>query len=199
MLNIKRYLMATALLVSPSIAIAQTRQPVSIQGSPVYVAVGGGSYHGMKGGPGGEVQIRLTPNAWSFGLGLQSTSHNVADEILYGNATLRGLFFEPRYVFSMASTRLFPYASGRAVFIRQSTSTLGIESHAYGSQMNVGGGVLVRIASNVNLDLGSTFGWINLGKPTIDRNPDNVELVDSFRTSGQDVLLRLGVAVGLGR
>jgi hypothetical protein len=153
----------------------------------------------MKGGPGGEVQIRVTPNAWSFGLGVQSTSHDVADAILYGNATLRGVFFEPRYVFSAASTRLFPYASGRAVFMRQSTSALGIESHAYGTQMNLGGGVLVRVASNVNLDLGSTFGWINLGKPTIDRNPDNVELVDSFKTSGKNVLLRVGLAVGLGR
>ena len=199
MLRSTNSLALAALLLAPSMAASQTRQPVSVQGSAVYVGVSGDSYQGLQSGMGAEAQVRFTPNAWSFGIGLQSTSHDIEESILYGTSTLRGVFFEPRYVLSTPSTRLFPYLSGRAVFVRQSSSAIGIDSHAYGTQMNLGGGVLVRIASNLNLDVGTTVGWIRFGKPELDRNPDNVEFVDSFRTSGKDVLLRLGLAVGVGK
>ena len=71
-----------------------------------------------------------------------------------------------------------------------------MSASASGAQVNVGGGVLLRVSPRVNLDLGATFGVINFGdaKVTV---PGFGSVNAGSAGSGQNMVVRFGVAVGL--
>ena len=175
---------------------AQSAQRWSIQGSLIYVTVSGEAYEGMNAGAGLELQLRYTPSQLSIGAGIQSSSHSVQyEELGDQEVSLTGGFVEPRYVIDIGSDRAAPYVSGRLAFLKQSITVEGLTGSTSGTQLNGGGGVLVRVSPRVNLDFGVTFGSIKFGDITLTDGIDSVTLPGS--SAGTNVVFRAGIAVGL--
>lgn len=191
----------------PGAASAQSAQKVSLQLSGLYVGVFGDAYDGLKGGPGAELQLRYTPGAWSFGAGTQASLHDFTDaELSDQQVLLTGAFFEPRRVIDIGSSSVAPYLSARFAWLRQTlnmTLTDGIdevdvEATASGGQINGGGGLLFRMSPRVNLDIGATFGVIRFGDVEINAGNYGQGTVQGTTGTGQNVVFRLGLAIGLG-
>lgn len=189
-------LAAVACISSP--LVAQSAQRWSIQASGLYVGVMGDAYSGLENGAGGEVQVRVTPSLWSYGLGAQYSSHELSQAP--GNSiSLSGVFFEPRRVFDVGSARYAPYMSGRAAFLQQEADFgNGTTLTASGFQANIGGGVLTRLTPRVNLDLGLTVGAINFGDAELKQNGQVQGTFSGTSGTGQNVVVRAGLAIGLG-
>lgn len=200
---------ATLLSAAVSLPVAaQSAQRLSIQASGLHVSAYGEAYEGLKAAPGAEVQLRFTPGVWSFGAGGQISSHSFDDPAFGPNETVRlaGLFFEPRRVIDVGSSRLAPYLSARVSVLRQSldfvvndgTNDFDVKAEASGTQVNGGGGVLLRLTPRVNLDLGATFGLIKFGDIKVDIPGVGSTSVDGSSGTGQNLVIRLGLAIGLG-
>jgi hypothetical protein len=175
----------------------QSAQRFSVQGSGLFINLFGDAFEGAEAGYGFEAQLRYTPSALSFGAGFQYTSHGV--EGIDDRATLIGGFFEPRYVFSTSSSSLFPYLSGRfyLVEIRSENSATDVRTTATGLAANGGGGVLVRLASRVNLDIGATYGYSSFSDFKFENLSTGITGESDISNSGSNVVLRLGLTLGL--
>ena len=212
-----------ACALAPS-AAAQSRQPLSIQVSGLYARPFGGDYHDFDvgSGYGGEAQIRFTPGALSLGAGFQFTTHAGKDYVLglddgssvdvtSVGAKLFGFFLEPRYVFFVRSDRVAPYLSARLSMLRYGTdANWNSRSQPFGGSMswntmgltaNGGGGLLVRLGARTNLDLGATYGYSTFGayhlKVTERSGVSAENQMDGGH--GSNVVVRVGLAVGIGR
>ncbi len=181
----------------PAVVTAQSAQRFSAQGSLLRVSPSGDAYSGLGAGMGFEAQLRYTPSAFSIGAGYQSSSHTLEfDDGSTDDVTLAGPFLEPRYVLAVGSESYAPYLAGRLALLTQSLEFEGVEASASGTQINIGGGVLVRLASRVNLDLGFTYGAIDF---------DDVEvvyqgvtyIVEGSSGSGKNLVMRVGATVGI--
>lgn len=182
-------------------ALAQSAQKVSIQASALGAALSGDEFEGWGTGSGVEAQIRYNPSAFSIGVGFQLTRHSL--EGFDDNVSLGGGFVEPRYVIPTRSNSVAPYVSLRFSVLRESGSldvTQGkVTVAASGLTFNGGGGVLFRLAQRVNLDLGATWGYTNFGDVTTKLNGTVVPAFSGIDAgSGTNVVMRVGVAVGLG-
>lgn len=193
----RHLLVLAALIIVPALH-GQSAQRWSAQGSLLSVAPSGDAYEGLSSGFGFELQGRYTPSAFSLGAGYQRSSHDLDfDDGTSETVALGGVFLEPRYVLDVGSGSYAPYLSARIAFLSQSVEIEGIEASASGTQLNAGGGVLVRLTPRMNLDLGLTYGAIDF---------DDVELVfegetfviDGTSGSGRNLVLRVGVTVGIG-
>lgn len=194
-----------AVLLRPGNAAGQTSQRLSVQGSVIYTDVYGDEFYAFDGGMGFELQLRYTPSALSFGGGIQYTIHGDSEARADGHeddVDLLGVFFEPRYVIGAGSESYAPYLSARLAVtryhLRNDFSDGGFfEFTSTGATLNVGGGVLVRLAERVNLDVGATAGYSRFAATdgTSDTNPSFPIAV----RAGSNLVARLGVAVGLGR
>jgi hypothetical protein len=181
---------------------AQSSRRLSLQVSGLEVGVFGDAYEGLKSGPGFEAQLRFNPSAFSIGGGFQFSHHGLTEEGLTGESvSLAGAFVEPRYVIDVHSDRLAPYASARLAYLRQALAIddLGLEAHASGTQLNLGGGLLVRMTSMVNLDVGLTVGAIHFGDVEVDESAFGSGTISGTSGSGKNLVFRVGVAIGLGR
>ncbi len=186
---------------------AQSAQRFSLQASGLHVSAFGEAYEGLNAAPGAELQIRFTPGVWSFGIGGQASSHSFSDPSLGDEKVLlSGLFIEPRRVIDIGSSRLAPYLSARLAVLRQSIDFVvndGVDNYdvtakASGTQLNGGGGLLVRLSPRINLDLGATFGLIRFGDVKVDIPGVGSTSVEGSSGTGQNLVLRVGLALGLG-
>lgn len=198
-----RALLAAAVLlaVAPPAASAQSAQRHSLQLSGIFVGTYGTAYEGLKDGGGLELQYRLTPGLWSVGVGLQSSVHTFSDASLSGmDVSLAGLFIEPRRILDVGSAQFAPYLSARLSFLQQSldvpTTAGTVTATASGTQLNGGGGVLLRLSPRVNLDLGATYGLINFGDVALSGGGGR-STVSGTSGNGSNLVLRAGVAIGL--
>jgi hypothetical protein len=192
-------LTALTLLVAGE-AKAQSAQAVSIQVSGLYNVVFGDVFETLKNGVGGEGQIRYTPGALSFGVGFQYTTHDrppvqptdpALDFRLYGG------FIEPRYRIHTGSNVWAPYVSARFSLLKVGFSDPDFSLSSSFIQINGGGGLLYRLSSRVNLDMGATFGYDQLGDGTLESKSNNTAThVES--SSGTNVVVRVGFAFGIG-
>ena len=180
---------------------AQSAQRFSVQASGLAVSTLGEAYEGMNAGGGLEAQLRYTPGLWSFGLGWQLSTHSIEESNLGDDSVLlSGVFFEPRRTFDVGSSRFAPYASARLAYLRESVDPevegQSFNASASGTQLNVGGGMLLRVSPRVNVDLGATFGMINFGdlKLTV---PGSGTMNLGSSGSGQNVVVRAGLSVGM--
>jgi hypothetical protein len=175
----------------------QSAQKLSIQGSGLFIKLFGDAFEGAEEGYGFEAQVRYTPSALSFGAGFQYTSHGV--EGVDQRATLLGGFFEPRYVFSTSSSSLFPYLSGRfyVTQIRSENSATDIRITATGLAANGGGGVLVRLGSRMNGDIGATYGYSRFSDFKFENLSTGITGTSDISNSGSNLVLRLGLTFGL--
>jgi hypothetical protein len=186
-------------------AQAQTAQRISIQGSGLFTGLFGNAFKEIKDGVGAELQLRFTPGAWSIGGGLQYTQHNMKSPdvaAVFTKVKLLGFFVEPRYVIDAGSERFAPYLSARLAYSRM-TLTIASEfrdilqiGKPSGPTVNGGGGVLVRLSSRANLDIGATYGYTRfntIGFTIQGEAPQNLAL-----GSGTNLVGRIGLAVGIG-
>ncbi|MCC6318248.1 MAG: outer membrane beta-barrel protein [Gemmatimonadaceae bacterium] len=193
-----------AALLAPGLAHAQSAQRWSIQVSGLSVGAQGEAYEGLSGGIGLEAQVRLTPSVWSFGAGVQSSAHDLEfDDGSKETVTLAGVFFEPRRILDVGSSTFAPYLSGRVAFLQQSIDVdvqgTSVSASASGAQLNGGGGVLFRLSPRVNLDLGATYGLINFGDVEVNIPGVGNTKVEGSSGSGSNFVVRLGLAIGLGK
>ena len=171
--------MTAVSLVGATHARAQSAQAISLQVSGLYIGFGGSAYTDMSSGAGGEAQLRYTSGAMSLGIGYQYTRHTM--EGMDGHMSNAGAFIEPRYVFSTSSPSFAPYVSARLGLLKMK----GImEEDSNGGNVNLGGGILARLTSRAHLDFGATYGYTRFS--------------GGIAGSGSDLVLRAGLALGLG-
>lgn len=191
-----------ALTTLPTAAAAQSAQRYSVQASGIFVGTFGEAYDGLKSGVGLEAQFRITPSAWSYGFGLQGSSHKFDDATLgEETVTLSGIFFEPRRVLDVGSSQFAPYLSARLAFLQQSldldVNGTAVSASASGAQVNGGGGVLIRLSPKVNLDLGATYGLIKFSDVEVDIAGVGKTKVEGSSGNGSNLVLRAGLAIGI--
>lgn len=174
---------------------AQSAQAFSVQGSGLYNGVFGNVFTGLHDGIGGEAQVRYTPGAFSVGAGFQYTNHQLEGRT--EDARLYGGFVEPRYRIHAGSNVVAPYLSARLSLLEVSFSGGDLSLSSNFLQFNGGGGVLFRLGSRVNLDLGATYGYNRLGDGML-TSAANGSSVPVASSSGSNVVARLGLAIGLG-
>ena len=197
--------MAACLLVLAGQATtAQTSQRLSVQGSLLFADIYGDNFFAVEGGYGLELQARYTPGGLSIGGGIQWTHHGDSQakaDGYDGNIELIGVFVEPRYGIYVGSDKIAPYLSARLAFARldlrndfNDGDVLTWKSN--GVTFNGGGGLLVKLSSRANLDFGATAGFTNYATSTgrTTTNTFDVEL-----GSGTNLVIRAGVALGLGK
>lgn len=173
---------------------AQSAQAFSLQGSALVNGLFGDVFTGLQDGIGGEAQFRYTPGALSVGAGFQFTIHKVQGRM--ENARLYGGFIEPRYRIHAGSNVAAPYVSARLSVLKVGFSGGDLSLSSTFIQLNGGGGLLVRLGSRLNLDLGATFGYNRLGNGTLSSESSGTAVpVES--SSGSNVIIRLGLAIGL--
>jgi hypothetical protein len=183
--------LAAAVLVAAELQ-GQSAQAISLQVSGLYH---GSVFDAMRSGYGGEAQLRYTPGALSVGTGFQYTTHEwdvgVEDIRLYGG------FLEPRYRIHTGSNVIAPYVSARLSYLKIGFSGDDLSLDSSVIQVNGGGGLLYRLGSRLNLDVGATFGYNRLESGTFTRESTGGSLpVES--SDGSNLVIRLGFAVGLG-
>lgn len=192
-------------------AAAQSAQKWSLQASLFSSTLIGDNpiYQNVEPGAGFEVQARWTPSLFSLGAGFQWTTHkqnllaNQPDVTNDPNTTLNGFFLEPRYVILVGSNTVAPYVSGRVSLLRQTTTAefrtqngpATLSASASGINFNGGGGLLFRLGSRVNLDIGATYGFSNFGDFVTE--VDGQEFDRAGSSSGQNLAVRMGLALGL--
>lgn len=185
--------LVTAACLMPMAGHAQSAQRWSVQVSALYASLSGDAFNSFNAGAGGEAQGRYTMrNGFSFGAGWQYTTHKING--VASDATLQGPFFEPRFTFVLGDNEsFFPYASGRVSILEQSLSDQGFTATSSGGTLGVGGGVLIRLAPKLNLDLGATAGYTRFGDASF-----NGQRFSGFPAgSGTNFILRAGLAYGL--
>ncbi|MDZ4674576.1 MAG: outer membrane beta-barrel protein [Gemmatimonadota bacterium] len=188
-----------AISLLPQSAAAQSAQKWSLQGSALAVVPGGTAYDGLASGFGIEAQVRYTPSAFSLGGGYQASFHDLdLGDGTVETVTLAGGFLEPRYVIDVRSARVAPYLSARLAVLTQTVTVEGFDLSATGTQINGGGGILVRMGSRVNLDLGLTLGAIQFDDVQVRAGGETV-VVTGSSGNGTNFVLRIGAAIGLGK
>lgn len=173
---------------------AQSAQPFSLQASGLVNGVFGDVFTGLQDGIGGEAQFRYTPGALSVGAGFQITVHQLQGRT--ENARLYGGFIEPRHLIHVGSNTAAPYVSARFSLLKVSFSGGDLSLSSTFMQLNGGGGLLVRLGSRLNLDVGATYGYNHLGKGTLTRKSSGTA-IPVGSSSGSNVVIRLGLAIGL--
>jgi hypothetical protein len=188
-------LLLAVLATLPSELEAQSAQAISLQVSGLYNGVFGNVFEGLQDGFGGEAQIRYTPGALSVGAGFQYTVHGL--EIRTEDAKLYGGFFEPRYRIHTGSNVVAPYVSARFSWLKVGFTGGDLSITSSFIQLNGGGGILYRIGPRLNLDMGATYGYNRLGAGDLKSERNGTQTPFSS-SSGSNVVVRVGFAVGLG-
>ena len=182
----------------------QSAQAISLQVSGLYNGVYGNVFSGLKNGLGGEAQIRYTPSALSIGAGFQITQHSrrpLPADPDPAAIRLYGGFIEPRYRIHTGSYVLAPYLSARFSLLKAGFSGGDLSLTSTFMQLNAGGGLLYRLGPRLNFDVGATFGYNRRGEGTLSGTTSNGTPIppQSFEAeSGTNIVVRLGLAVGLG-
>ena len=171
---------------------AQSAQAISVQVSGLFH---GSVFDNMASGYGGEAQLRYTPGALSVGAGAQYTTHDW--EIGVEDIRLYGGFLEPRYRIHTGSNVIAPYVSARLSYLKIGFSGGDLSLNSSVIQINGGGGLLYRLGSRLNLDVGATYGFNRVSSGELIRESTGGSVpVDP--DTGSNLVVRLGFAVGLG-
>jgi hypothetical protein len=157
----------------------------------------GDAFADLNSGYGAELQLRYSPSALSIGGGVQYTTHKVTGfEDVDFTVDLYGAFIEPRYVIDIRSNNFAPYLSARFAYSLLETSDS--TATASGLTGNGGGGVLIRLSPTTNLDMGATYGYTRWDELVVDLRDGSPPQRYEFG-SGTNLVVRIGLAIGLGR
>jgi hypothetical protein len=187
-----RLLVLVLILVGRSAALPA--QGFSIGGSLAYATLDGSDYDGIDAGLGFDAQVRYQlAKAVSIGGGFQYTSHGVGGQT--EDFHVRGFFADARYAFSPASTpKVMPYLGARFAATHWTVSFAGSEGSANGTAIGPVGGLLIRMGSATQLDVGVAYLALHFG----DGKLDGVTQPNSS-TSGSTLAMRFGFLVGFGK
>jgi hypothetical protein len=174
---------------------AQSAQPISLQGSVLFNGVFGNAFTGLHDGVGAEAQVRYTPSAFSIGAGFQYTTHGIDGRS--EDARIYGGFVEPRYRIHAGSNVLAPYLAARFSLLKVGFTGGDLSLSSSFLQLNGGGGLLFRLSSRINLDVGATYGYNRLGDGTL-TSEESGGSVSVESSTGSNIVARLGLAIGLG-
>lgn len=189
-----RLLVPVLMLVGRSAALPA--QGFSIGGSLAYATLDGSDYNGIDAGLGFDAQVRYQlSNAFSIGGGFQYTSHGVEGPTEDFAFHVRGFFADARYAFSPASIpKVIPYLGARFAGTHWTASVAGSEGSANGTAIGPVGGLLIRVGTAMQLDVGVAYLALHFG----DSKTDGVTQPNSS-TSGSTLAMRFGFLVGLGK
>jgi hypothetical protein len=180
----------TALALLPTGVSAQSAQRFSLQVSGLGAYPFGGGLENVDAGYGWEAQLRVNPSLFSIGAGAEQTFHTVPN-VSGRDIVFLGGFIEPRYVLDLGSDSFALYLSGRAALSQIKLTQGDFESTGTGWTLNGGGGVLFPLGERINLDVGATIGYKDLG--IVDLPSATFDL-----GTGANVVGRVGLAIGLG-
>jgi hypothetical protein len=196
----------TAVTLTAAELQGQSAQAISLQISGLYNGVDGAVFSNLKNGLGGEAQIRYTPGALSVGAGFQFTQHgrgrlpnDSPSDPEPSDVRLYGGFIEPRYRIHTGSYTVAPYVAARFSVLKAGFAGEGVSLSSTFIQLNAGGGLLYRLGPRFNLDAGATVGYNRRGSGTLTfQRPTGPVEVPAESASGVNIVVRLGLAVGLG-
>lgn len=171
-------------------AVAQSRQPWSVQGSVLYTAQDLGGEAGNVGGVGFEAQARRTFPRWSVGAGVQFSNHSSGPDDL----GLTGIFIEPRFVPPVTFGPFAPYLAGRIVYLRGSLTADAIEGEGSSSGLafGAGAGLIYPLTRRVNIDIGGAVLRQSLGNITL----DDVNETEIAFPSFLGYVVKAGISIG---
>ena len=98
------------------------------------------------------------------------------------------------------SERIAPYVAGRAGYLRSrwddqevddQTGKEAARFYANGLALSAGGGLLIRLGSRLNLDLGASVGQITFGETDVDGQTVDLGKVNQWT-------IRAGLLLGIG-
>lgn len=187
-----RFSLPIIVLVCGSVALPA--QKVSVGGSLAYATLNGDDYAGVNAGLGFDAQARYhISKAFSIGGGFQYTSHGIENQSADFHVT--GFFADARYAFSPVSTpRVSPYLGARVAATHWSVSASGAEGSASGTALGPVGGLLIRIGTALQLDLGLAYLSLHFGDGKL-----NGTTQPNSSTSGSALAMRAGLLMGLGK
>ena len=171
-------------------AVAQSRQPWSIQGSVLYTAQDLGGSAGTVGGVGFEAQARRTFPKWSVGFGGQYSTHSSGPDDL----GLAGVFVEPRFVPAVTAGPFAPYLAGRLALLRGNLDAGALEGSgsSIGFAIGAGAGLIYPLTRRVNFDIGGAVLSQSLGNITLDDTNETEVAFPSFF----GFVLKAGISIG---
>lgn len=171
-------------------AVAQSRQPWSVQGSVLYTVQDLGGEAGTVGGVGLEAQARRTFPRVSLGAGVQYSRHTSGPDAL----GLTGVFVEPRYVPDVTAGPFAPYIAGRIVYLRGSLTSDLIDGSgsSSGFAFGLGAGLIYPLSRRVNFDIGGAVLRQSLGNITLDDSNRTEVAFPSFF----GYVLKAGISIG---
>ena len=183
------FAVVTSLLAATDV-VAQSRQPWSLQASPLFTAQDLGGSAGTVAGLGFEAQLRRTFARWSLGAGLQYSSHSSGGDDL----TLTGVFVEPRLVLNATVGPFAPYLAGRIAYLhgKLTSEALTGEGSSNGAAFGVGAGLIYPLTRTVNIDVGGAVLRQSLGDMTLDDPNTTVKTFPSFF----GYVLKAGLSIG---
>jgi hypothetical protein len=168
----------------------------SVEAAPSYATLDGEDFDGLDAGLGFDVQGRFGWPAWSFGLGWQRSSHDVAE--VSDNLIVSSFFVEPRFQFPVQGD-LRPYFLARVGLANQrldavipGVGTFDLESS--GLIIGVGGGLAFPVAPSIDVNFSAM--WARLSFDDIEVNGEALPDSDS---DGSSLMLRAGMSFTFGR
>mgnify|MGYP001256872641 CR=1 FL=1 len=173
-----------AVLVFASHAHAQTAQRWSIQLSALGVELTSVTNDELRFGGGIEFQGRYNPGALSIGFGFQTTRHTLENQLLARDVTVTytGGFVEPRLILGSIGDFAALYGSVRFMSLSAKFDVAGGETKVEGAAISGGGGLLIRLTSRLNAEVGATAGK---------------EYYNRDAGDGTTIVTRFGLAYGL--
>ncbi|HET6836769.1 MAG TPA: hypothetical protein VFH24_01935, partial [Gemmatimonadales bacterium] len=91
-----------------------------------------------------------------------------------------------------------PYVSARLSYLKIGFSGGDLSLSSSIIQLNGGGGLLYRLGSRLNLDVGATFGYNHSSSGEFTRESTEGSLLEVDASDGTNLVVRFGFAVGLG-
>lgn len=141
-------------------------------------------------GTGFDILASVGVSVLSLGGGYQRSTHRVGGS----DATVEGVFFEPRVALPVAARNFTPFVFGRAARLERTVAGSAGDVSARGTGLGAGVGTYVWLAPNVQLN--TSVGWHAL------RFGDDGALAGSpivGRTSGSQWTVRAGLTLGFDR
>ncbi len=189
-MSIRRFaLTAVALASSAAPVIAQHRQ------APMFTVEANGNYQSLRGnvfgdlndGRGAEAQFTVGISNLAISVGYQRSWHDVVGVIgSPRQATLSGVFIEPRLALPFAASNFTPYIYGRGGLLKRAETINDEQFTSDVSQIGGGLGSMIYLARGVNLNIAGGYQFFRAGK----------RLADDTRANGGAYIMRAGLSLG---
>jgi opacity protein-like surface antigen len=164
---------------------------ISLDGAAHYASTDGADYDFVRGGYGFDVQLRVAGGSLSLGVGYARTSHDLPD--IKEDIHVGTFFAEPRVAFALPTTRVTPYVAARVGRATQKLEVGTDDAKWNGWSYGAGGGLLIRVAPTVDVDLGTLLTRLSFGDVKFNgtTQPDS-------KIQATTLALRAGLSIGFG-